>query len=598
MKLLAAALSIAIILVAVVSVTVAQAQMDDSPPPPSGITAVNGPNPGEVSLLWNAAAGANYYRVGWIADADYRTARDSGAPWLERFGFVDVESKTAYTITRLTPGTDYWFIVASNSERYGPPQWPQNWVSLRLNDDQSSCPTASPTPVASITPAPAGDYDADNDGLIDVSNLSQLDAMRHDLDGDGSTTHPDYAAAFPNARTGMGCPSAVCTGYELTSNLDFDTNGSGQPDAGDAYWNGNWGWTPIGERADGYRFNTTFDGGGYSISNLYISWRDTDHIGLFRSIGPDSAVRNVRLISSNVFGNYNVGALVGHNYGGTITNSLSTGKVVGNAGRVGGLVGFNGNGGTIASSGSTSRVTGNGRAGGLVGAADDDTAIIDSYATGIVTSSDNEAGGLVAYIGNNVAITASYATGSVSGGSHAGGLAARIGSNSAITGSYATGSVSGGNNGHAGGLVGSSGSDSTITASYATGDVSAPSGCGGPSNGGLVGNNSGTISDSYAIGNVSGSSYSYSRRRSSCHRYVGGLLGTNYGMVRYSYWDPEATGQTSSAAGVSKTTRELQSPTSAIGIYGNWDPGWWDFGMSRQYPVLKYRGLDVAAQRP
>ena len=109
-----------------------------APPPPSGITAVNGPNPGEVNVTWSAVAGANYYRVGWIADDDYRAAGDD---WLERFAFVDVAGKTAYTITRLTPGTDYWFIVASNSEQYGPPRWPQNWVPLRLNDDQSPCPT-------------------------------------------------------------------------------------------------------------------------------------------------------------------------------------------------------------------------------------------------------------------------------------------------------------------------------------------------------------------------------------------------------------------------------------------------------------------------
>ena len=54
------------------------------------------------------------------------------------------------------------------------------------------------------------DYDADDDGLIEVSSLAQLNAIRWDLDGDGSTTDTGYAAAFPNAVTGMGCPSAGC----------------------------------------------------------------------------------------------------------------------------------------------------------------------------------------------------------------------------------------------------------------------------------------------------------------------------------------------------------------------------------------------------
>ena len=58
--------------------------------------------------------------------------------------------------------------------------------------------------------------------------------------------------------------------------------------------------------------------------------------------------------------------------------------------------------------------------------------------------------------------------------------------------------------------------------------------------------------------------------------------------------------------GVGKTTAELQAPAGYTGIYGEWnrdldgdggsdDP--WDFGDAGQYPVLKYGGLDVAAQR-
>ncbi len=55
-----------------------------------------------------------------------------------------------------------------------------------------------------------GKYDTDNDGLIEVSNLEQLNAIRYDLNGDG---RPDsnsntkvYAAAFPEA-----APGTVCT---------------------------------------------------------------------------------------------------------------------------------------------------------------------------------------------------------------------------------------------------------------------------------------------------------------------------------------------------------------------------------------------------
>ena len=117
------------------------------------------------------------------------------------------------------------------------------------------------------------DYDADDDGLIEVASLAQLNAMRWDLDGDGSASSGNgtsYSAAFPNAASGMGCPTAGCTGYELTADLDFDTNGDGRTDvAGDDYWNGGAGWELIA--ASPTQFSATFHGNGHSISNLYVN---------------------------------------------------------------------------------------------------------------------------------------------------------------------------------------------------------------------------------------------------------------------------------------------------------------------------------------
>ncbi|MDE0318878.1 MAG: hypothetical protein OXI97_03275 [Acidimicrobiaceae bacterium] len=97
-------------------------------------------------------------------------------------------------------------------------------------------------PAGAQTPPPVVDYDTDDGGLIEISSLAQLNAVRWDLDGDGAadvypagrdgyTGHdPDgatkHAAAFPNAAVRMGCPSAGCDGYELTADLDFDTNGN------------------------------------------------------------------------------------------------------------------------------------------------------------------------------------------------------------------------------------------------------------------------------------------------------------------------------------------------------------------------------------
>ena len=80
-------------------------------------------------------------------------------------------------------------------------------------------------------------YDVDADGLIEIDTLAQLDAVRHDLDGDGvatSTATAAYAAAFSSAAAGMGCPDGPdpddagdCRGYELTADLNFDTDSDG-----------------------------------------------------------------------------------------------------------------------------------------------------------------------------------------------------------------------------------------------------------------------------------------------------------------------------------------------------------------------------------
>ena len=137
-----------------------------------------------------------------------------------------------------------------------------------------------------------------------------------------------------------------------------------------------------------------------------------------------------------------------------------------------------------------------------------------------------------------------------------------------------------------GGLVGYS-SYGDIIASYAAGNAAGK----GDGTGGLVGRKiGGGITASYAVGRVS--------TTSGDTFYIGGLVGYDEsGDIVASYWDTQTTGQAGSYGGVGKTTAELQSPTSATGIYASWDPAYWDFGNARQYPVLKYGGLDVAAQR-
>jgi len=101
-----------------------------------------------------------------------------------------------------------------------------------------------------------------------------------------------------------------------------------------------------------------------------------------------------------------------------------------------------------------------------------------------------------------------------------------------------------------GGLVGQN--SATVNDSYSTASVSGNSHVGG-----LVGVNGGTVSNSYSTGNVTG------------ENYVGGLIGWNSGTVSNSFWDTETSGQSSSDGGTGKTTAQMKSIATFSGA--GWD---------------------------
>jgi hypothetical protein len=118
---------------------------------------------------------------------------------------------------------------------------------------------------------------------------------------------------------------------------------------------------PIGNSSS--KFNGTFDGQGYKLTNLYINRPSTDHVGLFGFTGSGSEIKDVGLEEVDVRGDNAVGGLVSVNDG-RITNSYSSGSVSGTW-MVGGLVGVND--GPITNSYSTGSVSGDDDVGGLVG---------------------------------------------------------------------------------------------------------------------------------------------------------------------------------------------------------------------------------------
>ena len=275
-------------------------------------------------------------------------------------------------------------------------------------------------------------YDTDGDGLIEITTLAQLDAVRHDRNGDGiptsggaSTYRAAFPDAFPEADSQLRCV-LECRGYELMADLDFDTDNDGDVDSDDAYWNNGAGWNPIG--SSGSDFLTTLEGNGHTVRNLLIDRPSTNYVGLFGYTDWRSNIRNVGLIQFDVKGRTYVGGLVGNNLG-TITACYATGQVSGLA-NIGGLVGSNY--ASVRSSYAAARVSGRSAAGGLVGR-NLGTIIDASYATGEV-SGRSSIGGLVGYE-DGTTIRASYATGRVSGETSVGGLVGGLGS-STITESY------------------------------------------------------------------------------------------------------------------------------------------------------------------
>ena len=275
-------------------------------------------------------------------------------------------------------------------------------------------------------------YDTDGDGLIEITTLAQLDAFRHDLNGDGVPTAGGasaYRAAFPDAFVEVGAQLRCvleCRGYELMADLDFDTDDDGDVDSDDYYWNNGAGWNPMGR--SGAELLTTFEGNGHTIRNLFINRPSTNHAGLFGYTDWKAALRNVGLIQVDVAGRTHVGGLVGNNLG-TITACYATGHVSGST-NIGGLVGTHYS--SVRTSYATARVSGRSAVGGLVGR-NLGIIIAASYATGAVAG-QSSVGGLIGYEDGNT-VRASYATGPVSGNRDVGGLVG-LSSSGEISASY------------------------------------------------------------------------------------------------------------------------------------------------------------------
>ena len=493
-------------------------------------------------------------------------------------------------------------------------------------------------------------YDADADGLIEITTAAQLNLVRHDLDADGwvaSVARTAYRTAFPNSARTMGCPRATgCTGYELMADLDLSAYAAGA------------GWTPLGVASDGTAtaYTGNFDGNNHTVSNLTINLTtSTDtggsRLGLFGVVSGSGVLRDVGLVNPGITSARSGGAATAANHGyvgalagavadrpvsgswvdgGTITVTQSTSDT---ESHVGCLVGNSAVAISDSWAGCAVSVTDGADdaaakvyAGGLVGRT---TANIDrSYATGAVTVTIADAaphchaGGLVGETTEN--ITSSYAAGAVTAtcaniaNGYAGGLAALV-STGDVKSSFATGNVEATSAGYVGGLVGRAELDTAnvVQAAYTTGSVKRTSTSGGGNAGGLIGwlnigtRTTASVVGAYAISEVDNADTTTPGAK-------GGLVGgsSSSTTVNDGHWnsDDVADGGTGIAAGATNSAGCWNRCTGQTGavlkqtmlgtmstdtVYN--DAGWdidldgdsnadepWDFGTATQYPILTF----------
>jgi hypothetical protein len=337
--------------------------------------------------------------------------------------------------------------------------------------------------------------------------------------------------------------------YNITSQADLEAIGITVPVDGNYVVTESFGVdVPIGDTYVTETFNGTFNGGGFTISgltkplfnafntdarifNLNVDTAEGGVSGngiLSNSASTGTEIDNVH-VTGDVQGTNVVGGLVGDNDGGTISNSSATVNVHGNN-YLGGLVGYNG--GTITNSHATGNVTGNNYLGGLVG--ESLGSITNSYAEGNVSSviiinpmndlSDHDED--------------TYVSDPTLSGSYLGGLVGS--SEGSISDSWAEGDVS-----------------STVRIESDFGDVviensvSSGSFIGGlVGKSGLLGESLGSISNSYAEGNVissvtieSGANISSITTFVAAGDSVGGLVGYSLGEITNSWAEGDVSSQ-------------------------------------------------------
>lgn len=324
-------------------------------------------------------------------------------------------------------------------------------------------------------------------------------------------------------------------------------------------------------------FTGTFNGLGNSITHMTMS--GSNEHGLFGKLN-NATISNINFDQVTVSGSGALGVLAGIADNSKIRNVKASNVTV-NAGSVtdyqGGLVGQADNSvfANIDVTGTSQLANASNYAAGVVAEASNSqftnvhsAAVVSNgklMAGGLVALSDTSTysnvsskgsvtgeqvvGGIIGKAANaNDAISVAWSSAQVNGAT-SGGLVGEL--HGDIEDSYATGNIVGSS--FAGGLVALSKATASVAQVYASGSVN-----GDGVLGGLVADNAGTISQAYAAGSVDNLAGSASQ--------IGGLVGTSSGTVTDSFWHLTNTGQSTSAAGTGLTSSDAVTASNYTGF--------------------------------
>jgi hypothetical protein len=322
--------------------------------------------------------------------------------------------------------------------------------------------------------------------------------------GDGTSGNPYQISNWQNLYWISLNPTEWNKHYIQTIDIDF---ADATPSINT--WDGNKGWTPIGNNT--IPFTGTYIGSNYSISGIYINRSVNSNMGLFGK-SSRAALSGIMVMEANVTstGDF-IGILIGDaTYGTQIVNCQTTGSVTG-VGRVGGLCG------RIGTRESTTNPEG----------------LISECSSSATVNGISFTGGLVGWVSDRCAVAESFATGNVTGREEVGGLIGSLLYNTEARNVFATGTVTQkeGTRVGTGGLIGKM-NQSKLLKGYSTGELI-------------------PFNNDYSL--------------------MGGLIGVAVTggpfAVDNSFWDETSSKMTSSAAGTSKTTAEMQTQAT----FTNWD---------------------------